>query len=144
MTEERYYSAVALAGDWARGVSPRPICLASAGRAHVRTGVYIACDCLGVVLYVGSACRPMDPHGVGTRVAEHPVSRRRRWASVWLIPLHDDTPNVVVHAIEGAIIALLAPAENRRQHSFCRVPARFDEARLKCVVPGQVGRSSAR
>src|SRR4051812_44429876 len=99
-----YEFAARLAGDWARGLYPRPIPITALPRLRVRVGIYCACriDCR--LLYVGSATRPHIENGVASRIREHSLHKRQAWKLIWIIPLHDETPPDVVHIIEGQVI----------------------------------------
>ena len=124
MTDTNYFEALAAAGDWARGAAPNPLTMRVVRKAFVATGVYIACDRDGRVRYVGSAARPGRPHGLGDRVHEHRVPQRGSWRWIWVLPLLDDTPAVVVRAIEGRVIRLLSPSDNQVGHRNLVVPPR--------------------
>src|SRR5215204_3939170 len=104
MNPEIYQLAAKLAVNWAKGLYLRPIPIAGISRLRVRVGIYCACRADGALLYVGSAIRPDTNDGVAARVREHSLRRRRQWRMIWVIPLHDDTPPDMVHAVEGQII----------------------------------------
>lgn len=128
MTDTDYFEALAVAGEWVRGSAPVPLTIGAVRKAYVATGVYIACDREGRVRYVGSAARPGNPYGVGTRVHEHRLRERANWRRIWLLPLWDDTPWPIVRAIEGRVIRLLAPTDNRVGHRDLTVPSRSGAA----------------
>ena len=124
MTPATYREVARLARGWARGLYPHPIPAHDIRRIRVGVGIYMACRADGYLLYVGSATRPEDPHGVASRIYEHHAARRARWRQVWVLPLHDDTPAEIVLAIEGQIIDLLQPPQNQRRHAPRNVPLR--------------------
>jgi hypothetical protein len=119
-----YHESAKLARGWARATYSQPIPIDRVTRMRVAVGVYFACRSDGKLLYIGSAARPRNTHGVAKRIFEHPLPVRGRWWSVWILPLYDDTPRDIVHAIEGQIIDLLRPPRNRRRHAPRIIPQR--------------------
>jgi hypothetical protein len=113
---QRYRDAAELGAGWVRGLVTRPVLLERLPAIRVGVGVYLACGPDGSLCYVGSAVRPHAVHGVADRVFEHPLTRRARWREAWIIPLREDTPREVVHAVEGGIIELFRPPDNRVRH----------------------------
>lgn len=123
MTPEDYDEAVALARGWQKGAGyPRPISRSLMARLNVRVGVYFACLTNGELDYIGSAVRPDTSHGLMERIRGHPRSRRARWGRFWVLPLRNDTPESIVRAIEGQLIDMFSPPENRRRHSSILIP----------------------
>lgn len=78
--------------------------------------VYIICDGLGRVQYVGSVCRPDNADGVARRLSEHLRNRLKRqtWQSAAVLWLRSETPLEVVRSVEGAVGSDLLPLGNRR------------------------------
>jgi hypothetical protein len=113
---QRYHDAAELGAGWVRGLVTRPVLLERLQRIRVGVGVYLACGSDGSLCYVGSAVRPNAVHGLAARVFEHPLTRRARWREAWILPFREDTPRKVVHAVEGQIIELLRPPDNRVRH----------------------------
>lgn len=118
MTSLDYGAALAEACGW-QADDPIPYWMTREGlrRLEVRVGIYFACIANGQLDYVGSARRPSSPRGVAIRALSHSAGRRNRWARFWVLPLRVDCPIGVVRAIEGQIIDLLNPPENRRAHA---------------------------
>jgi Uri superfamily endonuclease len=75
-----------------------------------RAGVYIVCDWAGAILYVGSTTC-----GVRNRVICHlrDVDRTLDWATVWVVPLAEDTPAGAVRRVEGLIGRSLRPRQTK-------------------------------
>lgn len=119
-----------LTRGWARGLYPHPIAIRDVLRVRAGVGIYMACRADGELLYVGSAARPTNLHGVGHRICEHSSTRRSRWRYVWILPLYDDTPPKIVLAIEGQVIDVLKPLQNQRRHTFRIVPIRESVAEV--------------
>ena len=124
MNSTSYHRAAQLSGDWARGLYPHPIPMYSINSLHVCVGIYFACRADGILLYVGSAVRPKSRYGIADRIHEHQMHRRGCWRLIWVLPLHDDTPAPTVHLIEGQIIDLFNPPQNRRRHIPAVMPRR--------------------
>ncbi|GMU09072.1 hypothetical protein [Corallococcus caeni] len=117
MTRDLYLRAAGVGGDWVRGAHLRAIRLELTKRANAGVGIYFCCDAQGQLRYIGSAVRPESAHGVGARLHEHPLSRRANWTSAWILPLKNETPRDVVHIIEGRLITIFDPPDNRRRHT---------------------------
>lgn len=124
MNSQKYRQVAGLARGWARGLDPRPIPAALVPRIRAGVGLYFGCCPDGQLNYIGSAARPNDPRGIAKRIRQHPLSRRAKWWSVWVLPFHDDTPGDVVLAIEGQAIELLKPPANRKRHAPKIIPIR--------------------
>lgn len=111
MNERRYWSACAFAGRWL-SASARPHALPasrSMGTGATKA-VYIVCDWAGHVRYVGSTIRGADAR-LGQHLAD--VERTLEWATVWVVPLVNQTPIEDVRRIEGLIGRALGPADTR-------------------------------
>jgi hypothetical protein len=78
--------------------------------------VYIASDRRGRVCYVGSVCRPNDPHGLASHIGEyvHDVSKTAKWHALHLLTLRDGTPESDVRRLAGEIAGWLLPYDNQR------------------------------
>jgi hypothetical protein len=119
-----YHRLLRLASGWAdRGIA-EPMPRWKVEEMNVSTGLYIACDIQGEVLYVGSAKRTSKKDGVHRRIKEHSLDRRLTWEWFWILPLKEETPLNVVRAIEGQVIDLLEPPMNRRRLMVRFVPSR--------------------
>lgn len=128
MTEVEYRRAALISAGWARGVVPRPFPITRLEELRMDVGVYFACQLDGRLHYVGSVCRPGNPAAFRQRVSEHDAQRSMYWHRFWLLPLHDNTPEWIVRAIEGEIIQLLRPPSNIAQPRVRLVPIRSDAA----------------
>lgn len=125
MNLHHYRVALQIAGDWARGACSSSIRALDIPRIRASVGIYFGCRSDGRLLYIGSAVRPLNPHGVAHRILEHPLKVRERWWYVWVLPLYDDTPPTIVRAIEGQIIDCLSPPLNIRRHHAQSIPPRL-------------------
>lgn len=111
MTRERLASIAAYAGDrlGLEGPSgPFPFCRSVPVTA--RCAVYLVCSWSGRVLYVGSTTI-----GTGPRIAKHlgDLAKTLDWATVYVVPLTDDTPPAEVRRIEGRIGLAVGPERNQ-------------------------------
>lgn len=116
MTRKRYRAIAAYAGEWLVEPLPgsRPVDEATGLAAS--TAVYVVCDALERIRYVGSVRRPRLVGGLAARLREHlrdPVTRLT-WHTVWVLPLRDETPVGVVRQLEGAVGIDLQPLGNQR------------------------------
>jgi hypothetical protein len=112
----RYRSICRYAGDWLDEPVARAIPLDAIETVNGSTGIYIACEPLERVQYVGSVCRPHTPNGIASRLREHLREGHKRlgWKTVWVVRLKLDTPLGVVRLIEGCIGADLGPLGGNR------------------------------
>lgn len=118
MTLRRHEEVSRHAGDFLIRPLPRPSFIDELNQSETAAshGVYIVCNKVDDVLYVGSACRPHDPAGVVRRVREHhrDGSRRRRWLRVWLLLMKPNADKRQVEITEGMVGRDLGCLENRR------------------------------
>jgi hypothetical protein len=112
----RYNAIASYAGAWLTEQIPRPRPVDEVEDLPVSSGVYVICDALERVCYVGSICRPGQIRGLARRLREHlqePL-KRMTWHTVWVVPLRDDTPVDVVRRVEGAVGSDLRPTRCHR------------------------------
>src|SRR5438128_12601820 len=116
MNPERYYAISAYAGEWLDKPLPGPRLVDETNDLTVSTGVYIVCDALERVRYVGSVRRPQRVAGVAARLREHlrDSLKHLTWHTVWVVPLRDETPVDVVRRLEGAVGTDLQPLGSQR------------------------------
>lgn len=122
MNAQAYCQAIHFARGWARGSYPKAISKGEISRLKVRVGIYFACVRTGDLDYIGSAVRPSDRCGVARRIVQHSEARRKLWKEFWVVPFKEDTPEVIVRAIEGQMIDYFRPTGNLRIHSVRSVP----------------------
>lgn len=81
--------------------------------------VYVAVDERDAVCYVGSVCRPRDPHGLSSHVGEYiaDLPKTEKWAALYVLPLRPDTPEPEVRRIGGDIAGWLLPYDRERWHA---------------------------
>jgi hypothetical protein len=116
MNRKRYHAIAAYAGEWLDQPLPGARPVDEVADLAMSTGVYVVCDALERVRYVGSVRRPQIISGLDTRLREHlrdPV-KRLTWHTVWVVPLHDETPIEVVRRLEGAVGMDLRPLSSQR------------------------------
>jgi hypothetical protein len=111
VTPERIASLAAFAGerlhpDGASGPYP----FGPDVPVHAPRAVYLVCGWSGRVLYVGSTTA-----GLRARFVQHigDVPKTLDWATVYVIPLTDDTPTTDVRRIEGRIGLVARPERSR-------------------------------
>jgi hypothetical protein len=111
MSVIRYRSVCRYAGAWLDEPIARPIPLDEIDTIAGSTGIYIACEPLERVQYVGSVCRPLRRNAIAARLREHRREGHKRmgWKTVWVVRLKVDTPLGVVRLIEGCIGTDLGP-----------------------------------
>jgi hypothetical protein len=111
MTAARYRAICRYAGDWLDEPVPRAVPLDEIDAVTARSGVYVICEPLERVQYVGSVCRPNRPRGVASRLREHLRDKHKGlgWKTVWIVPLKPETPVAVVRSVEACVGADLGP-----------------------------------
>ncbi len=111
MTVTRYRSLCRYAGDWLDTPIVRKFSVDEICDIVARSGVYIICEPLERVQYVGSVHRPGSAAGVADRLREHLREPHKRlgWNTVWVLPLLDATPRAVVRSVEACVGAELCP-----------------------------------
>jgi hypothetical protein len=111
MSTIRYRSLCRYAGEWLDAPKPKAIPIDEVATISARSGVYIVCEPLEQVQYVGSVCRPNSIHGVADRLREHLLEPAKRlcWKSVWVIPILPEAPLDAVRGIEACIGTDLLP-----------------------------------
>ena len=107
MDAVRYRSVCKYAGDWLDRPVARAVPLDELETISGRSGVYVVCEPLERVQYVGSVCRPTRPDGVASRLREHlrEGHKRLNWKTVWVVPLKAETPVETVRLIEACVRA---------------------------------------
>ena len=117
MDPRRYRSICHYARDWLDVPIARACPVDETASITTGTAVYVVCEPLERVQYVGSVCRPRRS-GVHERMREHlrDPYKRLTWKSVWIIPLLPETSVNAVRTIEACIGADLAPLGQ------CRLP----------------------
>jgi hypothetical protein len=110
MSPTRYRSICRHARGWLDAPLPHAIPVDEVASISSGTGVYVVCEPLERVQYVGSVARPGRP-GIYLRLREHlrEGHKRLNWKSVWIVPLVPETPVPVVRLIEACIGAELDP-----------------------------------
>lgn len=105
MSPTRYRSLCRYAGDWLDDPVERSFPLDDIEAITALSGIYVICEPLERVQYVGSVCRPASAAGVADRLREHlrEGHKRLRWKTVWVLPLRADTPRSVVRSIEACV-----------------------------------------
>lgn len=116
MSRARYRGLCSYAGEWLCEPLPHAFPLDELSELRVRSGVYIVCEPLERVQYVGSVCRPNSPTGVADRLKAHlrEAHKRLLWKSAWIIPLRCTTPLAEVRALEACVGAELLPLGGER------------------------------
>src|SRR4051812_2498930 len=111
MDAARYRAVCRYAGEWLGKPIPRAWPIDEIDEVILSTGVYVVCEPLERVQYVGSVRRPDDAAGVRRRIREHLREGHKRilWKTIWFVPLRPETPVNVVRDIEGCIGADLEP-----------------------------------
>jgi hypothetical protein len=111
MSAARYTALCAYAGEWLAEPLRQPFDLDDLAGLHTRTGVYIICEPLECVQYVGSVRRPSTLNGVAIRLREHAREgvKRLYWKKAWIIPMKDDAPLATVRLVEGCVGTELLP-----------------------------------
>lgn len=111
MNTVRYRSLCRYAGEWLDAPVARSFGVDELAEITACSGVYIVCEPLERVQYVGSVHRPATLTGVADRLREHLREGHKRlsWKSVWVLPLVSATPREVVRSIEACVGADLAP-----------------------------------
>ena len=111
MSAMRYRSICRYGGDWLDEPIAKAFTIDAIDSIRVCTGIYVVCEPLERVQYVGSVCRPNSVAGVSDRLREHlrEAHKRLSWKSVWVVPLKEATPVSVVRAVEACVGADLAP-----------------------------------
>jgi hypothetical protein len=111
VTRERLASIAAHAGDRLGLEGPSgPFPFGRSIPVTARCAVYLVCSWSGRVLYVGSTTI-----GTGRRLAQHlgDLAKTLDWATVYVVPLTDDTPPAEVRRIEGRIGLAVGPERNQ-------------------------------
>jgi hypothetical protein len=105
MSRTRYRSLCRYAGEWINGPVERSFALDDLDSIVACSGIYVVCEPLERVQYVGSVCRPASRAGVADRLREHlrEGHKRLRWKTVWVVPLKTETPLNVVRSIEACV-----------------------------------------
>jgi hypothetical protein len=116
MSVARYRGLCRYAGSWIAEPVPYALPLDRVGDVNARNGVYIVCEPLERVQYVGSVWRPAQPRGVASRLSEHLREHYKRlaWKTVWIVPLTVETPESVVRSVEACVGAELGPLGSSR------------------------------
>src|SRR4051794_17369377 len=98
MNPTRYRSVCRYAGTWLATPIPKAFEIDEITEITARSGVYIVCEPLERVQYVGSVHRPQHVAGVAERLREHLREGHKRlcWKTVWVVPLLPPTPRDVV------------------------------------------------
>ncbi|MGW4829626.1 hypothetical protein ACWEOG_18735 [Amycolatopsis japonica] len=114
MNPNLYMAAWSAAGRHAASPVARPFNLARGLQAILppaRNAIYVACTRDGTIDYVG--CTTRTAH---TRTGEHvrELERGKAWDTLWVITLHDNTPEGIVRQCKGRVGRLLRPVSNRR------------------------------
>ncbi|MCU1676538.1 MAG: hypothetical protein JWM93_1296 [Frankiales bacterium] len=111
MNATRYRSLYRYAGAWLGDVAPRSVALDELESISARSGIYVVCEPLERVQYVGSVRRPNSVAGVADRLREHLREGHKRltWKTVWVLPLKPETPVPVVRSIEACVGADVGP-----------------------------------
>lgn len=104
------------AGAWLEASAHRGINVAEHGQITGSSAVYIACDALERVLYVGSVHRPGQHQGFSNRIAEHLREARKfqSWRRLWVLRLKTGVSLTIVRDIEAVVGAELDPQWNDR------------------------------
>ncbi len=116
MNLKQYQAIAAYGGEWVEQPLPGSRQVDEMDDISASTGVYIVCDALERVRYVGSVRRPRLIAGIAIRLREHlrnPV-KRLTWHTVWIVPLRDETPVGVVRRVEGVVGLDLRPLNTQR------------------------------
>jgi hypothetical protein len=116
MNSARYRALCRYAGTWLATPVEKSFPIDAIGEIRATSGIYIVCEALERVQYVGSVHRPASYAGVADRLREHlrDAEKRLAWKSVWVVPLALDVPRSVVRSIEACVGVDLAPlVENR-------------------------------
>lgn len=111
MTPTCLASLAAYAGDRLHPLGPSgPHACCPRVPVPARRAVYVVTAWSGRALYVGSTTV-----GVGVRLTQHlaDVSRTLDWATVYVVPLRDDTPTAEVRRIEGRVGLAVGPERNK-------------------------------
>jgi hypothetical protein len=105
MTAIRYRSLCRYAGDWIERPIERSFTVDDLGDIDACSGVYVVCEPLERVHYVGSVHRPANRAGVADRLREHLRAGHKRlwWKTVWVLPLKADAPRAVVRSVEACV-----------------------------------------
>lgn len=116
MDTTRYRALCRYAGDWLGDPTPRSFALDKLDEIRACSGVYVVCEPLERVQYVGSVHRPMSSCGVADRLREHlrEGNKRLSWKTVWVVPLVAETPREVVRSVEACVGADLSPLGGNR------------------------------
>jgi hypothetical protein len=79
-------------------------------------GVYVVCDDLDRVLYVGSVHRPGNPRGISDRIARHLADplKALRWARLWVLVVAEGRSLEWVRTYEAIVGTELQPSWNER------------------------------
>jgi hypothetical protein len=111
MSPTRYRAISRYAGEWLDTPLPRAFPIDEIDAIRVCSGVYVVCEPLERVQYVGSVCRPESVAGISERLREHlrEGHKRLNWKTVWVLPLKRDTPVSVVRSVEACVGADLGP-----------------------------------
>ncbi len=116
MDAATYRALSRYAGPWLQASTPRGIVVGEHRVIDVSSAVYIACDDLDRVLYVGSVHRPGQQYGASNRIAEHLRETRKfqAWRRLWVLPLKIGVDLTVVRELEAVVGAELDPQWNER------------------------------
>jgi hypothetical protein len=116
MNTARYRAICRYAGEWLDRPLPRAIPLDEITTITATSGVYVVCEPLGRVQYVGSVCRPDRTSGVAGRLREHLREGHKRlgWKTVWVVPLKPETPVEIVRSVEACVGVDLEPRGKNR------------------------------
>lgn len=122
MTAFSYRHYAGFAERWLLEERPQQILIGSPGvrPTDERKAIYIVVNSRGECCYVGQT-RPRSrwSGAAAARLRQHLAdpSKRAEWASYWVIPLRDDTPNDVLNQLERRIcLRLQIPLRHRRRH----------------------------
>jgi hypothetical protein len=107
----RYRALCRYAGEWLDEPIERSFAVDEVDSITARSGVYVICEPLERVQYVGSVHRPGSSAGVADRLREHlrEGTKRLAWKRVWVLPLKPTTPRPVVRLVEACVGADLGP-----------------------------------
>jgi hypothetical protein len=111
MSPIRYRALCRYAGEWIDRPIERSFALDDLDEIEARSGVYVVCEPLERVHYVGSVYRPASRCGVADRLREHLRDgyKRLSWKTVWVLPLRVDAPRAVVRSVEACVGRDLVP-----------------------------------
>ena len=109
-----YKLLIAYAGRHLAWAHPWPVPASVPFSLNPEAAIYVACDVEGTCRYVGSVTRAQG-FGLAGRIAEHlgEFEKRRLWHTIWVLPLHAETPVDEVRRIEGVAGAHLGPSDNK-------------------------------